>query len=134
MYFRKSETSKIKSFGILLGVLVGIYGVIYLYQSVQNLGENTSYFLNIFLVILTIAIILFGLSIYYNLFSDRIRRLTGITGFVVNFIMYIPCLISDFIEYLKNELNVTPSAVYMLLFIDIINSIICLYSATFTKN
>jgi heme/copper-type cytochrome/quinol oxidase subunit 4 len=127
LYFRKSETSKIKSFGILLGVLVGIYGIIYLYQSLQNLGENTSYFLNIFLVILTIGIILFGLSIYYNLFSDRIRRLTGITGFVVNFIMYIPCLISDFIEYLRNELNVTPSAVYILLFIEILLIVLYVY-------
>ena len=127
LYFRKSEKSKITSFGILFLVLVGIYTIIYLYRYLQNLDKNTSYYLNNFLVILTIGIILFGLTIYYNLFSDRIRRLTGITGFVVNFIMYIPCLINDFIEYIRSEFNVTPSAVYILLFIEILLILLYVY-------
>lgn len=118
LYFRKSDNSKITSFGILLGILVGIYGIIYLYESAKNLGESTSYYLNIFLIITSIGIILFGLSIYYNIFSDRIRRLTGVTGFIVNFIMYIPCLINDFFVYIKNEFNITPSVTYILLFIE----------------
>ena len=102
-------------------------------QHLQNLDKNTSYYLNNFLIILTVAIILFGLSIYYNLFSDSIRRLTGITGFVVNFIMYIPCLINDFIEYIRSELNITPSSVYILLFIEILLILLYVYIPSYLQ-
>jgi hypothetical protein len=39
---------------------------------------------------------------------------TGMTGFIINFIFFLPCLISDFTEFIKNEFKLTPPVVYIL--------------------
>ena len=78
-------------------------------------------------MILAILIALVGLSILYKMNQTYIYNLTGITGFVVNFILFIPCLISDFIEYLYGEFATTPKIVYILFVIELILILLYLY-------
>jgi len=40
--------------------------------------------------------------------------MSGISGFIINFIFYLPCLINDFTEYVKGEFKLTPPTVYIL--------------------
>jgi len=78
-------------------------------------------------MILAILIGLVGLSILYKMNQTYIYNLTGITGFIVNFILFIPCLISDFVEYLYGEFATTPKIVYILFVIELILILLYLY-------
>ena len=78
-------------------------------------------------MILAILIGLVGLSILYKMNQTYIYNLTGITGFIVNFILFIPCLITDFIEYLYGEFATTPKIVYILFVIELILILLYLY-------
>ena len=78
-------------------------------------------------MILAILIAIVGLSILYKMNQTYIYNLTGITGFIVNFILFIPCLISDFVEYLYGEFATTPKIVYILFVIELILILLYLY-------
>jgi hypothetical protein len=58
----------------------------------------------------------------------------GISGFIINFILYIPCLISDFVEYLYGEFATTPKIVYILFVIELILILLYLYLPRILKN
>lgn len=61
---------------------------------------------------------LIGLIPAVLLFRSVKRHLTnmdGITGFVINFILYIPCLIDNLLEYLKGQFARTSNITYVLL-------------------
>lgn len=62
-------------------------------------------FNNYFLYGITLLLLLFGLAIIYTIFSVKLKRLNGWTGFFVNLIFYIPCLIRDFIQTVIQEYN-----------------------------
>lgn len=64
--------------------------------------------------------VLFGLAILYRSLERAIGNNTTIFGFIINFIFFIPCMMNDFIEYIKNEYNLTPPVVYILFAIEII--------------
>lgn len=78
-------------------------------------------------MILAILIGIVGLSILYKMNQTYIYNMTGIQGFIVNFILFIPCLISDFIEYLYGEFATTPKIVYILFVIELILILLYLY-------
>jgi hypothetical protein len=59
-----------------------------------------------------------GLAVVYQFYSQKIMRMQGVGGFWVQMLFYIPCLVSIWVEYMKNELAITPSVVYILLFIE----------------
>ena len=61
-----------------------------------------------------------SLSIFFNLFSEKIRRMPGLWGFIINFIFYIPCIIGDFFVFVKEQLRLTPSVTYLLLYVETI--------------
>jgi len=63
---------------------------------------------------------LFGLTILYRGIERAIGNDDSVFGFILNLIFFIPCMINDFIEYLKSEYNLTPPVVYILLAIEMI--------------
>jgi hypothetical protein len=63
---------------------------------------------------------LFGLTILYRGIERAIGNDDSIFGFILNLIFFIPCMMNDFIEYLKSEYNLTPPVVYILLAIEMI--------------
>ena len=134
----QSLTSIIQSFTSILGdlkniassktallALLGI-GVMYgLFQlSSTNIGFQTLQYASI---IITILIVFVALSMFYKINQTAIYNMTGIQGFIVNFILFIPCLISDFIEYLYGEFATTPKIVYILFVIELILILLYLY-------
>jgi hypothetical protein len=64
--------------------------------------------------------VLFGLAILYRGVVRAIENDSSIFGFILNLIFFIPCMLNDFIEYIKNEYNLTPPVVYILLAIEMI--------------
>jgi hypothetical protein len=67
-----------------------------------------------------------ALAIFFYIFGNYLKTLTGWSGFIVYFIFYLPCLFLNFIEYLKAEFKATPNTVYILFIIEII--LILLYN------
>ena len=51
---------------------------------------------------------------FFYVFSNYLKSLEGWTGFFVYFIFYIPCLLIDFIKYIKHEFELTSNVVYIL--------------------
>jgi hypothetical protein len=64
--------------------------------------------------------IIVALTIVYQIYSQKILRMQGTGGFWIQMLFYIPCLFSMLVEYIKKEFAITPSVVYILLFIEII--------------
>ena len=103
-----------------------IFGVLWGISKVPISAEGI-YIAEYSFMILAILIGLVGLSILYKMNQTYIYNLTGITGFIVNFILFIPCLISDFVEYLYGEFATTPKIVYILFVIELILILLYLY-------
>lgn len=103
---------------ILLLLLGTIYLIIVL---VQNPTMNV--FFSIFTRLLEILIILFTLSFLYRLFSSS---LSGIEkkypnlGLFINIILYLPCLLGDFIDLLREQYKITSKTTWIIFFIQII--------------
>lgn len=68
------------------------------------------------LYVVVAAMILVGISILATLLSGTLRRLTGWTGFVINLLFYIPCLIRDGIHGAIREYQ-TFSSTLVILFV-----------------
>jgi hypothetical protein len=119
------DLKNIASSKTILLALLGI-GLIYgLFQlSSTNIGFQSLQYASI---IVSILIIFVGLSMLYKINQTAIYNMTGIQGFIVNFILFIPCLITDFIEYLYGEFATTPKIVYILFVIELILILLYLY-------
>lgn len=76
-------------------------------------------------VLVTLSIILGGLSIAFYTFSNYLKTFTGWAGFFVYLIFYIPCLFIDLVKYILNEFKMTSSTIYVLLLFELI--VILLY-------
>jgi hypothetical protein len=70
--------------------------------------------------LIIVLMIIVGLAIGYKFYSERLKALTGWQGFFINFLFYIPCLISDGLEYLLQQYNITPNIVFVLLIIELL--------------
>ena len=90
----------------------------YLYVYINTLSAGYQNIFNGSFVFLFVISILIALAMFYNVFVDRIRRIDNQTGWIANFVFFIPCLLSDFIEYIRKEFKLTPSTVYILLFLE----------------
>ena len=77
------------------------------------------------IVLLLIAIV--TLSIIFLMISNWLKSLNGWTGFLVNFLFYIPCLLNTFVYYLISEFKLTTSPVLILFFIEILLLLSYLY-------
>jgi hypothetical protein len=86
--------------------------------SVYFLQTNLSkYIFNIYLLyVVIVAIIIIGISILVTLFSGSLKKLTGWTGFAINLLFYIPCLIRDAVQGAIQEYH-TFSVTLVVLFV-----------------
>ena len=118
--FKNITSSKTVLLGLLgIGVMYGLFQI-----SSTNIGFQTLQYASI---IVSILIVFVALSLLYKINQTAIYNMTGIQGFIVNFILFIPCLITDFIEYLYGEFATTPKIVYILFVIELILILLYLY-------
>lgn len=118
--FSQGSKNASQHFFVLLVAIVLMYVLFEISTKYESLESSLKKDLNMYLSIIAVAIGLVGLSIIFNLFSEKLKRLKGISGFIVNFIFFIPCIISDFFEYIKNQFYLTPSVNYVLLVVEIL--------------
>jgi hypothetical protein len=106
----------------ILLAIAGIYGFSELSKSalaIQALQYGS--------IIVAILIGIVALAIAFRTNRTYIYNMKGLSGFIVNFILFIPCLFSDFIEYLYGDFATTPKIVYFLFVIELVLILLYLY-------
>ena len=111
-------------------ILFTIYFYYTYYTTNGDVFASTNYFLDIFLLTL---IVVLGVTILYIKYRDSNNLSTGHSGILFQILFFIPCLITDFIEWFKGEMKLTPSTVYLVLFIEIILILLFFYSSSIMK-
>jgi len=86
---------------------------------------TTRVMVNIVEISLVISMIVVGISLSQNMIGRYLNNSTDWFGFILNLIVYIPCLLEDLIAYLKQQYNITPSVTFILMGIEA--SLIALY-------
>jgi hypothetical protein len=74
-----------------------------------------SYVVNVMQAVLLISIVMLALAAFNNLMGQYINRLGWNSKFIVNLILFIPCLFGDFVAYMKKEMGLTPSVTFIIL-------------------
>lgn len=125
---REQEGDSTKFLYKLLSVVSGsIIVAMLFYAFLLYLSNPYSDTLNMIFAIILGFMIIIALAIIYYFFGDYFKKLTGIMGFIIQFIFYIPCMFSEFIKYIKNQMKITPSVVFILFIIEILLIIIYFY-------
>lgn len=122
---------------IMLGLIaLGIY--LYISKDVSILEIKSAFTIFRFLEALIVLVIL---AIVFRTTIKKIdtSESAGWSGFFIQMIFYIPCLIGDLIEYLIGEVKATPKVVFSLFIVEILLILSYLYlpkilSASMTKN
>ena len=102
-------------FGKMLLLIVIIFGSFYLFYKiiVQLLVKTLD--VSLLLTIVILFIVLAIINSYTKISENETEN--QLVDFLKDIIFYIPCLISDFIEYAKKDFENTPSTVFILLII-----------------
>lgn len=108
------------AFLIIITISISVYAM-QRYDIFKNLTHELM--INIILLI----IILLGLAIFYILFFSKISSHGSWTGFIINFIFYIPCLVGDAFNYLLRDFVTTPKSINHLLFAELVMLFIYFY-------
>jgi hypothetical protein len=72
-------------------------------------------------------IILLTLSILFTIISTHLRSYSGWTGIFIRLLFYLPCLLIDFVEYMKQQFKVTTNTTYILFITELVFIIFYLY-------
>lgn len=104
--------------GLIIGTVVALFGTVFYFYS--NMNDSTSNILNYILAGIVTGSILIGLAIVFYFYSNYLKTQEGWGGFFVHLIFYIPCLILDFYNYIKRELELTTNVVYYLFLTEIV--------------
>ena len=132
VYFSSGELSfSYKSIAVLsvLCVITFIGFILYYYISSPKtniISKSISYIS----ILIAFAIIIVGLMIYYNVFTNSIKKQRGWSGFFTNLLFYLPCLISDYFKYLFAEVQSTPSIVFIHFILEICLFLLYVYLPT----
>lgn len=113
--FRRISDSPVV-FLVGAGGIFLLIGLIYLYSKIK-FTASIAKFSNIILLLFIFLIALIALAIFYKIFLNYLNRQTGWIGFIIQFLFYLPCLISDFITY---EVKTTPNVVFVLFILELL--------------
>jgi hypothetical protein len=102
-----------------------IYGLLLLFLLITsyyfgNLKTSGIFAISYMINLVLFLIVIIGLSIFYYIYSNYLKSLSGWSGFFVYLLFYIPCLFISFITYIFNEFKMTTNIVFILFIIEII--------------
>ena len=109
------KNNNFNSFYLL--IIAFIIAIIYYFYS--TLDAISLLLINYTLSFLYICIVLVGLAMFYNTFTNYLLKINGYPGFFILLLFCVPCFINDCIKYIFNELKITPKISYILLLLEI---------------
>jgi hypothetical protein len=108
---------------IIGGILVEFYQKYMkdtaIFDSISN-DPNTRILINIVQISLVISIVIVGISTLNNFIGRYLNNSTTWNGFILNLIVYVPCLFEDLVKYFKQEYGLTSSVTFILLTIEML--------------
>jgi hypothetical protein len=106
--------------------------VVYFFNN-SSISTQMVYLAGGFIQFVILLMIVVALAIIYKVGYNYIYKMQGWSGFTVNLIFYIPCMLLDLLEYVKADLKQAPKAVYILLIIELILGLLYIYAPKITK-
>lgn len=103
---------------LVLSLFIAFYIIYNLIISLFLTSISISTTFTLILMVIVLAII----NSYTNMYSTKMA--TPILEYIKNLIFYIPCLISDFIDFIKQDYKNTPTTVFILFVILILVTLI----------
>ena len=110
-------------FGMLFAVIFISFAIYYY----QYFSSKHFYIVGYIINIIVLLIIIISLAIIFKIFENYLLKMDGISGFIVHFLFFIPCLFTDFMIYLKEQVKITPNIVYVLFVLEIILLLLYIY-------
>lgn len=110
---------------IIIGLIIGL--IIYFYSTLNAEQVSTMSYVMFGLLFLGLVT---ALAIIFYFFSNALKRTEGVPGLIVNIIFYLPCLMIDFVNYIRKEFDDTTHTVYYLFVIEILIVLGYLYIPT----
>jgi hypothetical protein len=98
-----------------------------------NLSSKMVFLATGFIQMVVILMIIVALAIIYKIGYNYMYKLPGWSGFIVNLIFYIPCMLLDLLEYIKADFQQAPKVVYVLLIFELILGLLYIYAPKITK-
>ena len=111
-----SDTKELGRFAVITVLLIG---AIYLYTRFkisQSIMTSLSFMTNIIMA----SIIIFAVIIFAKVFKDIAYSIEGMPGIIMRFLFFIPCMLSDFFDFLMGQMAASPFVVYVLIAIEIL--------------
>lgn len=115
-------------FGFVFFILI-----VYFFNNI-NISSQMVYLATGFIQLIIVFMIIVALAIIYKVGYNYLYKMQGWSGFIVNLIFYIPCMLLDLLEYLKADLQQAPKAVYVLLIIELVLGLLYVYSQKISKS
>lgn len=119
-----STSFSVYTFVGMIFAMIFISFAIYFYQ---YFSSTNFYIVSYVINIIVFLIVIVGLAIIFKIFENALLKMEGISGFIAQFIFYIPCLLSEFMIYLKEQAKITPNIVFILFIFEIILLLLYLY-------
>jgi len=107
--------------------LLSVFNSFISYVKIPFLSEESSFLLVLLSKMLLAAIVIVALTIVFNVFLNESYKQKKRNGIFLYLLFYIPCLISDYLQYLFLEFKMTPNVVYVLLILEIIFILLYIY-------
>ena len=105
---------------LMMGVICSAVIIMIIFYLYTYLTSTSLLMFEYLIRILVFFIVLLGLAIFYKMFANNLIKVGGKSKFIILLIFYIPCLFSDAIQFIKDQLHVTPNITYILLILEII--------------
>jgi hypothetical protein len=124
MYSIFKKTPENAFIGLLILCLIAVVGV-FIWGSTNKTTLYIFSFFSKYLLIPLIAVI--GFAIFYKIIMQYINTLSGYSRLIIEIIFFIPCLLIELVEFIKQQLKITPSTVYILFILEILLILFYIY-------
>lgn len=118
--FLSSERNKKLYMGIFAIIFAVLAVMIYYYTTSNKFAAKYAVYFSFLFQIVAILIIVVALALTYKIFENNFRNQTGLIGFLLDLIFYLPCLFIEFIQFIGRELKMTPNVVFVLFVLELL--------------
>lgn len=117
---------------LLTNTLIIAFSGLLIYYYTQ-LSQQTNTNLSDAYAILSVLMLFVSLAIVFYFLGEYIKRLEGLPGLIAQFVFYLPCLILQFVNYIKKDFRDTTSTVFYLFVIELILILLYIYLPKITS-
>ena len=111
----------VNTLGVFIGLIVLILGVLWLLKNTAIVTTIIRHALLIFIIITVLSIIyILTEKTVKKYYSTHNNNITAIGAFLFDFLMFTPCLLIRFINYIKEQYKLTTKPIWILVIFEII--------------